>query len=235
MVHDFTAAPFIKTVQAPQYVVSQPTWVPVRSSCSRSISTSSMRGSTSRAWSLPLTVTFNVTLAIASGIDMAHLDASSTGAADGDVNCPSDQRAHQRPFVVGRTAHVGLRISSGTGGFCGCGKRFLGNRLAAQGGFGITGFDGGKPDTAEGNGRFHANISIQRELHCGAGGRIYRSGTLECKIGSAAALRWHFDHDFADQFIVRQVGGVRIFDEILQVDRALAMLPQTPNLRGKST
>jgi hypothetical protein len=34
-VHDFTAAPFRCTVQAPQSVVSQPTCVPVRPSTSR--------------------------------------------------------------------------------------------------------------------------------------------------------------------------------------------------------
>ena len=44
------------TVQAPQDEVSQPTWVPVRPSCSRRNCTSSRRGSTSSSTRLPFTV-----------------------------------------------------------------------------------------------------------------------------------------------------------------------------------
>ena len=47
-VQDFTGTPSSSTVQAPQWVVSQPMWVPVSRKSSRSRWTSSRRDSTSR-------------------------------------------------------------------------------------------------------------------------------------------------------------------------------------------
>src|SRR5690606_8669285 len=55
-VQDLTASPSSSTVQAPQWLVSQPTWVPVRPSTSRRYWTSSSRGSTSCSWTSPLTL-----------------------------------------------------------------------------------------------------------------------------------------------------------------------------------
>src|SRR4051794_16632390 len=51
------ASPSRWTVQAPQFVVSHPTWVPVRPRWSRSQCTSRRRGSTSAERASPLTVT----------------------------------------------------------------------------------------------------------------------------------------------------------------------------------
>ena len=64
MVQDFTARPFTCTTQAPHWLVSQPTWVPVSRKCSRRSCTSSVRGSTSTECFLPLTlrVTVGMTL-----------------------------------------------------------------------------------------------------------------------------------------------------------------------------
>src|SRR5437763_14091365 len=61
IVHDFTGLPSNSTVQAPQLLVSQPTWVPVSPSL-RSQWTSSTRGSTSPECETPLTVTLMFTL-----------------------------------------------------------------------------------------------------------------------------------------------------------------------------
>ncbi len=52
----FTDAPLTWTTQAPHWLVSQPTWVPVRSRCWRRKSTRSVRGSTSRVTAWPFTV-----------------------------------------------------------------------------------------------------------------------------------------------------------------------------------
>src|SRR3954468_8247939 len=57
-----TDLPSTHTVQAPHWLVSHPTWVPVRRSCSPSRSTSSVRDSTSTAWLFSLT--FSVIVAI---------------------------------------------------------------------------------------------------------------------------------------------------------------------------
>ena len=56
IVHDLALRPSTSTVHAPHWLVSQPTWVPVRSRCSRRKCTSSSRGSTSAVRCLPLTV-----------------------------------------------------------------------------------------------------------------------------------------------------------------------------------
>src|SRR5439155_2529108 len=53
--HDFTASPSSRTVQAPHWLVSHPTCVPVSPSVSRRKWTSRSRGSTWRAWLVPLT------------------------------------------------------------------------------------------------------------------------------------------------------------------------------------
>src|SRR3569833_4608553 len=48
------------TTQAPHWLVSQPTWVPVRFSCSRSRCTSRVRSSASTTTALPFTVNLTV-------------------------------------------------------------------------------------------------------------------------------------------------------------------------------
>lgn len=55
ILHDFTARPFMWTVQAPHCAVSQPTCVPVSLRCSRSSSTSRVWGSTLTVTGAPLT------------------------------------------------------------------------------------------------------------------------------------------------------------------------------------
>src|SRR6516165_9816000 len=59
-VQDFTARPSIWTTQAPHWLVSQPTCVPVRSSWSRKTWTRSVRSSTSTETALPFTVSLTV-------------------------------------------------------------------------------------------------------------------------------------------------------------------------------
>src|ERR1700726_1585363 len=103
MVQDFTARPFISTVHAPQYVVSQPTCVPVRSHASRRNSTSSMRGSTSRAYGLPFTLMLTLTaifltVAIAgilSGIEMGSFDLFSASSTCGNLDGALHQSHNQ--------------------------------------------------------------------------------------------------------------------------------------------
>ncbi len=55
MVQDFTDMPSRSTVQAPQWVVSQPIWVPVSCRFSRMKCTRSVRGSTRPSTSAPFT------------------------------------------------------------------------------------------------------------------------------------------------------------------------------------
>src|SRR4051794_28948562 len=59
-VQDLTARPSIWTTQAPHWLVSQPTWVPVRLRFSRSRWTRRVRSSTSAETALPFTVNLMV-------------------------------------------------------------------------------------------------------------------------------------------------------------------------------
>src|SRR5690349_17262201 len=52
----FTGSPLRCTTQAPHWLVSQPIWVPVRLSCSRNSSATSVAGSTSTVVGRPLSV-----------------------------------------------------------------------------------------------------------------------------------------------------------------------------------
>src|SRR5712691_881314 len=61
-VQDFTPCPSTSTVHAPQLLVSQPTWVPVRPASSRMYCTSNSRGSTSCSCLAPLMVTASLRL-----------------------------------------------------------------------------------------------------------------------------------------------------------------------------
>src|SRR6201996_937690 len=70
MVQDFTDMPSISTVQAPQWVVSHPIWVPVICRFSRMKCTSSVRGSTRPSTSLPFT--FMVTWVFAISCPPSH-------------------------------------------------------------------------------------------------------------------------------------------------------------------
>ena len=56
-VHDLVGLPSSSTVQAPQWVVSQPMWVPVSRNWSRIRWTRSVRDSTEAACASPFTVT----------------------------------------------------------------------------------------------------------------------------------------------------------------------------------
>src|SRR6266404_5700663 len=140
MVQDFTARPFISTVHAPQYVVSQPTCVPVRSHASRRNSTSNIRGSTSRAWGLPFTVIWTLTairftVAIAgilSGIEMGSFDLFSASTARSNLDGVLHQGYNQLALVFCRPAHVGLRIRGDTSGFGGGRNRFVVQVFSAE-------------------------------------------------------------------------------------------------------
>src|SRR6267143_2140168 len=112
-VQDFTAAPFINTVQAPQYVVSHPTCVPVSSRSSRMNSTSKSRGSTSRECNLPLTRTWMETHSPASGINVANLHLLSAGPLERGFRRTLNKRPHELPLVFRRAPHIRLRFGGG--------------------------------------------------------------------------------------------------------------------------
>src|SRR5260221_4548523 len=237
MVQDFTARPFIRTVQAPQYVVSQPTCVPVRSHASRRNSTSNMRGSTSRAYGLPFTliwtltaILFTVAIAgILSGIEMGSFDLFSAGAARSNLDGAFHQSDDELAFVVGGPAHVRLRIGGSTGCFGDGRDRLVVQAFSADRGLGFSRADRGQPDAAEGNGGIPANVARHSELYGNAGARITRRAPLECNVGAAAACGRNLHFNFGNKFVGSQRCCVGVLDEVSQRDSARAVRPEAVN------
>src|ERR1700687_1988078 len=209
IVQDFTAKPFISTVQAPQYVVSQPTCVPVRSHASRRNSTSNMRGSTSRAYGLPFTLILTLTamlfaVAVAgvlSGIEMCSLDLFSASAARGNLDGALHQSHDELAFIFCGPAHVRLRIGGGTRGFGGRGHCFFVPIFFTKCSLCFGRADCRQPDAAESDGGILANVSRHSELYGGTGARINGSAPLECNIGSAAAFGANLHFNFGNKFV----------------------------------
>src|SRR6267143_1272877 len=109
-VQDFVVRPFSRTVQAPQYVVSQPICVPVRLKCSRSNSTSRVRGSTSASRGSPLTRTRTRTFS-ASDIFVPRLYVFTARPPQRDCDRPLDENGDQDALVIRGPPHVVLRFS----------------------------------------------------------------------------------------------------------------------------
>src|ERR1700724_269470 len=237
MVQDFTASPFISTVQAPQYVVSQPTCVPVRSQVSRRNSTSNMRGSTCRAYCLRFTLMLTLTaiffpVAIAgilSGIEMGSFDLFSAGTARGNLKGALHQSYDELALVVGGSAHVGLRIGGSTSGFAGSGNRFVAQAFSTKCRLSLGRANRRQSNAAKSNGHIPADVARHGELHGSAGTRIHGSAPLECKISAAAALRWNLDFNFGYKFVVSERRCVGVLDEVCQGDSARAVRPEAVN------
>src|SRR5512142_2246516 len=105
--------------------------VPVRSSSSRSNSTSSMRGSTVAEYCLPFTFSLMATR-WDSAIDVPPFDALALGPAMGDVDGAAGERGDHLPLGIGAAAHVGLGIGGGARRLGRRADRFVVDGLAAQ-------------------------------------------------------------------------------------------------------
>src|SRR5581483_988361 len=87
-VHDFTALPSRCTTQAPHWLVSQPTCVPVRRKFSRRNCTSSVLGSTSAVAALPFTVMVTFVIPLSGGLGVACREVWDDAGAAGAGACP---------------------------------------------------------------------------------------------------------------------------------------------------
>src|SRR5215472_12736020 len=232
-VHDFTALPFSSTVHAPQYVVSQPTCVPVRSRSSRSNSTSSLRGSIWSSCGLPLTRILMATLSIASGIKMTHLHLFAAGPAPCDLDGSLDQRPRQPALIVRGAAHVGLRIGRGLCRFHRRDKGFWRDGLPAKSALRVLRPDRRQAYTTQENRRLLAGVTLHDQLYRGTRRGVHRRRTLKCDIGPAAALGRIPHNHFAEQLIVPQRGGVGILDELRQGHRPFALRAQAAHFSGE--
>src|SRR5690242_2627936 len=105
-VHDFTGRPSSRTVQAPQWVVSQPIWVPVSRKFSRIRWTSRRRGSTSASCFSPLIATLT---SIVSAPSLRALDRLAERTA-----CQYPHQVllvfHRPPEIRGGLGRVGREL-----------------------------------------------------------------------------------------------------------------------------
>src|SRR5437879_6535851 len=107
MVHDFTVLPLRITVHAPQLLVSQPTWVPVRPAASRMKWTSSVRGSINAALGRPLMVIVTCCLlAIRGGSFPRSSMPLLDGALQGTRQRASSEFFDQALLVFSRTTKI---------------------------------------------------------------------------------------------------------------------------------
>src|SRR4051794_32790095 len=176
VVQDFTARPSTCTTQAPQLDVSQPQWVPVRSSVSRRKCTSSMRGSMSCVTRSPLTVI----VTLMSGL-LLH------GALDGAAKGSLGEDAGEMALVVDRPAAVVHRGAVGGGDFAGLHEEIVREPLAAQELLRPLQVDGGEADRAERDADL-ADDAV-RDPDGGRGGRDrpVPGSPLHLLVGAAAA------------------------------------------------
>src|SRR5258708_7739536 len=237
IVQDFTARPFISTVHAPQYVVSQPTCVPVRSQPSRRNSTSNMRGSTSRAYDLPFTLIWTLTTirfkgaiaGILSGIEVGPFDRFSASTAASDLDGALHQCNDQLALVICGTAHVRLRIGGGTGRFGGGRNRLVVQVLSTERCLGLGSADRRQSDAAQRYRGILANVARHDELYGSTGTWIHGSTPLKCNIGAAATLRRNLHFNFGNKFVGSQRGCIGVLDEVFQGNSARAVRPEAVN------
>src|SRR5262245_17242123 len=108
IVHDFIARPFTCTTQAPHWVVSQPTCVPVKPSVSLRKPTSIVRPSTTLWTKRPFTVIKTSGIVLSSSI-ISRLAESPHRPLKGSVGLFFDRRTLSRPFDGAPDPHWGHR------------------------------------------------------------------------------------------------------------------------------
>src|SRR5229473_4187108 len=191
-VQDFTDLPSRSTVQAPQWLVSQPICGPVKLSCSRRKWMRRVRGSTSPSTALPLTVIVTCVFAI------SCVSLPSGGARLGARQRPRHHHARHLGAVLGGPAIVGGRRGDRLGGS---------HRLLDRGGIERRADDRRRrvlrperrlPDIGERNGAGGDAPLALRQDHRRRRGRVVADLALQLLIGGAVAGRRHGDADGGD-------------------------------------
>src|SRR5208283_1633620 len=184
--------------------------------------TSRVRGSTSREYGLPLTLTLMRRRGISSGIEMRDLHRFTASATQRSFHGESRQRTGRLTFVFGRAPHVRLWLCDIHHGFANLRQALRCDRLPTQYLFRRTHSYSGQSQVAEHKPRLLAGLRVVHgELHRDDGAGIYRRAALKRKIGSAAAFRLQGYHNLSHDFCRLQRGGVSVLDEVRNVYAAL--------------
>src|SRR5215469_2445214 len=205
MVHDFTVLPSSTTVQAPQWLVSQPTCVPVSPSTSRMKWTSNSRGSTSACRSRPFTLTrTNCFLAIRSPLNLSLFACPFCGAG----KSASRQLLYQALFVFRRATQVRTRLS-----FISCQLASLPDGcfielLTAQERFRLACLHRCRPYVGQSNAGLLARpVGVQSHLSRYGGGSKVADLALQFEVGASTSRRWQGDTNLGHDFIRLQRCG----------------------------
>src|SRR5215207_8368015 len=179
MVHDFTDLPSRSTVQAPQWLVSQPICGPVRLSCSRRKWISSVRGSTKASTGLPLTLMAIWTAIASSSLRLCF--GAHQGARQHDPRHLGAVLWWPAPVGGWRRDRLGRRDRvPDRGAVEARSDQDLGRLFGPQRGIGHV----GEADRAGGD-----LAGAEREDHGGGGGSKVADLALELLIGRAVAAR----------------------------------------------
>src|SRR3954447_24073470 len=175
-VHDLTGLPSISTTQAPQFDVSQPQWVPVRSSVSRMKCTSSMRGSTSCETCSPLTV-----------IETLMSCLLVVGAGQRPAQRAAREHAREVTLVVDRAAAVGARRAVLGRNLVHLREQLVARRLPAQELLGACEVHGREAHGAEGDAHVPHDPVVHPHGRRRRGYRPIARAPLDLLVGAARA------------------------------------------------
>src|SRR6267378_4885655 len=209
MVQDFTGVPSTSTVQAPQWVVSHPIWVPVSLSLSRRKCTRRSLGSTSALFFSPLTVTV---------IDWP-ISSTSPGALIGALQTALGKDPDNVALVLDGTAMVGFRL----GGFRRQGRRLL-DRGVVQAGtsqrrFGSFRFDVLGPDRRQSDSRQPDLTVVHLQMDRNRDGGEITDLALELEVGATRLRLGGRYPDLAQDLGRLQGSAERPAEEVASLDR----------------
>src|ERR1700730_1946432 len=199
--------------------------VPVRFKFSRKKSTSRVRGSTTASRGSPVTRmrTVNFSTAYMFSTSLPPFSASTPYLAP---NSTLNQSRDQRALVLRRTAHIALRFSRFPRRLSRPLNRLAVDLFPSQLTLRSPGANRCQSDATQNNTNLFANVlAVERELHRGARGGIYRRAAFEGQVRPATVPRRSFHDHFAHQLIVSENGCVRVLNEVFQFDGSLALRP----------
>src|SRR6516162_6305962 len=215
IVHDLTVLPSRTTVQAPQWLVSQPTWVPVSPKTSRMKCTSRRRGSTSACRSRPLTLTpTNCFFA------MPVLRKKSCNLFAGPFERTPQGASRQLPYqaflVLRRAPQIGARLCFVSSHLRGLPDVALIQLLAAQEGFCVACFQRSRTDVGEAN-AYLPTGAAGIQTHLGGDRRRGKVShlALQLEVGAPAVRRRQGNANLRHNLVRLQCGGEQGHEEVL--------------------
>src|SRR5439155_5354456 len=225
IVQDLTALPSRRIVHAPQLVVSQPMWVPVRLRFSRRKWTSRLRVSTVADRGAPFTVTWTfmkgpVSSSPALVISVRTISCTPVCPSRGPMQGPESKDPDHRPFVFGGTPQVRNRARDLLREFRGSPEGSILRRLADEMPLRFRRLERGRADRREREARgFDGPFRREHEVRGDPDDREVADSLLELHIRIALARPRLRNLDFQEEFIRLERGDEGVLVEFFGWDR----------------